>query len=220
MDQTLKIRPWMYVTINCLNGIYIDSVTINAVWPCFWTTSFLSGWISSCDTVCFSWITIQLYCSEHKFQICEMHIYTIYCFTVLSRHSCADSVGVISSAFCLLTLWWKSWVIRLTACLHCVTHEATGGSRYVSVCKRLLQLLLGPLRSLTSPERLRLTAQSRYRWSPTLLLLFSFPFQSPFALLHLLRLPLFYALSSHNTVGGAELEYLEVLWASLSGIHF
>lgn len=39
-----------------------------------------------------------------------------------------------------------------------------------------------------------------------------------FSLVHVLRLPLFHALSSHNNVGGAELEYLEFLWAPLSGI--
>lgn len=104
----------------------------------------------------------------------------VSCFTALSRRTCAKSAGVISSAFCLLMLRWKSWVIRLTACLHCVTHEVTGGSRYVSVCKRLLRLLLGPLRSLTSHERLRLTAQSRYIADPQP---FSFSFLFPFSLL-------------------------------------
>ncbi len=86
----------------------------------------------------------------------------------------------------------------------------------VSVCKRLLQLLLGPQRTQTFPGQLRLTAQSGYCRSPTLLHLFSFHFQSLFALLYFLRLPLFHALSSHNTVGGGELEYLEFLWAPLS----
>lgn len=107
----------------------------------------------------------------------------------------------------------------VSTCLLCVTHEEAHVIHIcVSVCKILLQLLLSPLRSLTFPGQLRLTAQSGYYRSPTLLHLLSFLFQSLLTLLHFLRLPLFHALSSHNTVGGAELEYLEFPWAPLSGI--
>lgn len=49
----------------------------------------------------------------------------------------------------------------ISTCLLCVTHE-DAQSICASVCKSLLQLLLGPLRSLTFPGQLRLTAQSGY----------------------------------------------------------
>lgn len=71
--------------------------------------------------------------------------------------------------------------------------------------------LLGP----TFPEQFRLTAQSGYGWSPTLLH-FSF---SLWVFFFFLRLPLFHTLSSHNTVGGGELVYLVFLWAPLSEFH-
>lgn len=47
---------------------------------------------------------------------------------------------------------------------------------------------------------------------------FLFSFGLVLTLLHFLGLPPFHALSSHDTVGGAELQYLEFPWAPLSGI--
>jgi len=85
----------------------------------------------------------------------------------------------------------------------------------VCVCVRLLQHCCWALRF---PGQLGLTAPSGYRRSPkpssaSFLLSFSLFF----ALLHLLRLPLFHALSSHNTVG-VYVKFLEFLRAPLSGI--
>lgn len=102
-----------------------------------------------------------------------------------------------------------------TACLLCLTREVNRRPE-VHVYVRLLQLLSGPLRSQTFPRTASI--DSAVGIPQTLLHLFSFLLRSLFTLLHFLRLPLFHALSSHNTVGGAELEYLEFLRAPLSGI--
>lgn len=106
------------------------------------------------------------------------------------------------------------------ACLLCLTHEVAGGSRYMYIMyvKRLLQLLLGLLRTPTFPRTASIDRAVRKLPVPNPPPPLFFSLSVSFTLLHLLRLPLFHALSSHNTVGGAELKYLELLWAPLSGI--
>lgn len=95
-----------------------------------------------------------------------------------------------------------------------------GGPRYTNMCECLrfscsCRALRGPSRL---PRQPRSTAQSGHQHSSALLHLLPFLFRPLYAFLHSLRLPLFHALSSQNTVGGGQLEYLEFPWAPLSRI--
>lgn len=111
---------------------------------------------------------------------------------------------------------------HLSARVCCVSPmKFAGGPRYTNMCE-CLRFSCSCCRDLRGPSRLprqpRLTAQSGHQRSSALLHLRPFLFRPLYAFLHSLRLPLFHALSSQNTVGGGQLEYLEFPWAPLSGI--
>lgn len=111
---------------------------------------------------------------------------------------------------------------QLSARVCCVSPmKFAGGPRYTNMCE-CLRFSCSCCRAFQGPSRLprqpRLTAQSGHQHSPALLHLLPFLFRPLYAFLHSLRLPLFHALSSQNTVGGGQLEYLEFPWAPLSGI--
>lgn len=123
-------------------------------------------------------------------------------------------------------LWGACCILGLTSgknessvnALHTYeTHERPEVSIYerMCACKAAPQLLSGP----RGPSAFPCTAPFDSTGSPNApSTSFLLSFGLVFTLLHFLCLPLFHALSSHHTVGGAEQQYLEFPRAPVSGI--
>lgn len=108
----------------------------------------------------------------------------------------------------------KKWVICQRVLHLWSPREARGFHLCVHVCVSPAAVV-GPSETLGLPLD-SLDWQHRVPERSSTSFLFSFGLV--LTLLHFLGLPPFHALSSHDTVGGAELQYLEFPWAPLSGI--
>lgn len=122
--------------------------------------------------------------------------------------------------FCLKLIMETLCVIWPIPCFYGPPRKPLGGPIYVYMCAcGALAAIVGlhEEHSGTHAASIDSTSQDIASLRPSSTSL-SFLSKSLFTLFHLLRLPLFHALSSNNTVGGAALEYAGFLWAPSSGI--